>query len=214
MHRLMVEVKFLGQTCFLITSKTASVIFDPLFLSESKRKSLNVDVVLLSSEPEEIDNLGFGKEKQEPFVIYGPGEYEISKVTITGLPAQARLADDHNGQTTIYQLTANGLTFSHLGSIGRKLNQQQLEVVGGADVLMVPIGDSTGLTVSDAVEVVAQVEPKIVLPMVSDEKDSQNALGKFLAEIGKNQINDLSKLALSTERLPEEMQVVVLTPVS
>lgn len=215
MLKPMVDVKFFGESCFLVAGRQTSLLFDPVSQEKKRSLTLEANVVLLTDKEKYQQVAGnLGKSGAgAPFVISGPGEYEISKATIVGLAAAGgKLDAGVERKITIYQTEVDGLTFGHLGNLGGKLTQSQLEVFGGVDVLMVPVGDKSGLRGKEAIEVVAQVEPKILIPMDFGQDSGQtSALDQFLSQIGKEKVSYLAKLSLSKDKFAEEMQVVVLS---
>jgi L-ascorbate metabolism protein UlaG (beta-lactamase superfamily) len=84
--------------------------------------------------------------------------------------------------------------------------------LGPIDVLLVPVGGGTTLTPAEAAEVVAQIGPKIVIPMHFSVDGASNDLGgpeKFLHEMAVEPIRQ-PKAQVTPSSLPDETQVVVL----
>ncbi len=155
--------------------------------------------------------------KGEPFVTRGPGEYEVRGMFITGVWAYA---DDQKGKergrNTIFLFHLGDLVVCHLGSLGHTLNSQQVEAIGDVDVLLVPIGENTTLTTMKALEVITQIEPKIVVPMHYEKSANGNgggdadALTKFAKEMGLKEWQVQDKLSVKGSDLPETTHLVVL----
>lgn len=124
------------------------------------------------------------------FVVDGPGEYEVEGVSIVGIHSE--------GVNTMYVIEIDGLRMAHLGGLEHKLTQEQLEELGAIDVVMVAVGNI-------AVEVVKQIDPWIAIPM-AELPDA----GEFLREMGKPDVVPVPKLVISADRMPTELQVVVL----
>jgi L-ascorbate metabolism protein UlaG (beta-lactamase superfamily) len=79
-------------------------------------------------------------------------------------------------------------------------------------VLLVPVGGQTTLTPSEAAEVVAQIGPKIAIPMhYAVDGGSPDLLGpdKFLHEMAVEPIRQ-PKAQVTPHSLPDETQVVLL----
>lgn len=149
-----------------------------------------------------------------PFIIQGPGEFEIKGVEIFGIPS---LHDKKNGkdrgENTIYLYKIDGVRLCHLGDQGQKLTDKQIERLNGIDVLMIPVGGVYTLNAKEAVSVVEQLEPKIVIPMhfkTADLLFELESLEKFLGEIGKEKAKPINKLTVTPSSLPEEREVVWL----
>jgi len=183
----MVDVYFLGDSSFKIKGKVAQILINPL---GGKLAGLEADVVLLTKN-EQVK----AKQDTKPFVIAGPGEYEIKGINVVGSPLS---------NYTFYQFLIDGVSFAHLGELSEKLAQKQLEVLGNIDVLMLGVSQNPKV----AVEIVSQLEPAIVLPMHEGESRGSQ-IEQFLKQIGGAGQPE-KKLSLSKDKLPEETQVKLL----
>src|SRR3989344_5253681 len=129
----MIDIWWYGQACFRIKGKNAAIVFDPYdaaFTGLTLLK-LEADIVCVSHNHQDHNNTQAVKEPEgkEPFVISGPGEYEISGINIIGIPS---FHDDNDGtergKNVIYQATVDEVNIVHLGDLGqKKLTQEQIE---------------------------------------------------------------------------------------
>ncbi|MFA5048037.1 MAG: MBL fold metallo-hydrolase [Patescibacteria group bacterium] len=162
-------IQWLGHSCFKIQTKNngqeVTIITDPY----DEKTGLKVvkqqaDIVTISHDHDDHSNLE--AIKGEPFVISTPGEFETKGIFIYGVSA---FHDDKLGQTygknTIYKINSEDINILHLGDLGQILSDEQLEQIGNVDILMIPVGGTFTLDAKKAVEVVAQVEPRLVIPM-------------------------------------------------
>ena len=154
------------------------------------------------------------KRRKEPFIVAGPGEYEISGVSIFGLSSfHDQKGGKERGRNTIYFINLDDLKLVHLGDLGHKLNDEQLEEINSPDLLFIPVGGTYTLDASLAVEVIGQIDPKIVIPMHYQLPGLTIKLAPvddFLKEMGVEKIKPVAKLVISKDKLPEEREVVVL----
>src|SRR3989338_7263196 len=74
---------------------------------------------------------------------------------------------DHNnkgkerGLNTIYTIEAEDMRLCHLGDFGQQqLTDEQLELIGKVDILMIPVGGTFTINSSEAAKVIGQIEPK------------------------------------------------------
>ncbi len=77
---------------------------------------------------------------------------------------------------------------------------------------MIPVGGTYTLDPHQAVEVISQIEPRVVIPMhykLPGLKIVLAPVEEFLKEIGV-EVKPTDKLVTSLDKLPEERQVVVL----
>ena len=100
-----------------------------------------------------------------------------------------------------------------MGDLGHKLDASSIELLAATDILMIPVGGNHTIDAKLAAEVVAQLEPHIVVPMhyqVPSYKFDLDPVEKFLKEMGKEDIKPQPKLSITKDKLPEEMEIVVL----
>ena len=207
------EISWLGHSCFHLRGKNVTLITDPFSpqLDRSLGKISAPIVTISHNHPGH--NYAVGVDGS-PRVVRGPGEYEISDVLITGV---ASYHDDKHGQelgrNTIYVIHMDDLVICHLGDLGHILQEEQLEEVADADLLLVPIGGQHTINATQAAEVISQVEPHIVIPMHYSPTigDAVNPLDKFCREMGIEAINPQPKLSITRSALPAEAQVVILS---
>lgn len=213
------EISWLGHSCFQLRGKQVILVTDPFTPqpgTEQRLSKLNAAIVTISHQhPGHNFVEGVGGK---PRVVRGPGEYEISDVLITGVAAYH---DDQQGKqlgrNTIYVIHMDALVICHLGDLGHTLQEEQLEEVADADILLVPIGGQHTINATRAVEVISQVEPHIVIPMhyrptPGGVPESGDALDKFCREMGIKTVNMQQKLSVTRSNLPTETQVIFLAP--
>ena len=199
------EIEFLGLSCFLIKStgeegREIKVLIDPFF-EESKEKPhlLEADILILSQDK------ATSQVKGTPFLIKGPGEYEIGGIFVQGIGV---------GESIIYLIEGEGITLCHLNSLAKgDVGSDLLERAGSVDILMVPVGGNLGP--ERAGEIISQIEPKIVLPMdykIAGLKKKKGQLGDFLKAFGVEEPETLKKLKIKGGRLSEETKVIILSP--
>lgn len=215
------DICWLGQACFKLKGKNATVVidpFDPDFTGLKLPKGLSADVVLVSHGHEDHNNAGavLTPQGEKPMVFDRAGEYEIARVVITGINS---FHDDSNGSqrgtNTIFHLMFDNLDIVHLGDLGQaKLTEEQVAQLGQTDILLVPVGGIYTIAAKGASDIVAQLEPKIIIPMhykIEGLKFDLEGVDGFLKEMGAENAVPQQKLSISKERLPEEPMVVVLS---
>ncbi|MCI0531768.1 MAG: MBL fold metallo-hydrolase, partial [candidate division Zixibacteria bacterium] len=154
--------------------------------------------------------------KGTPFVIEGPGEYDRKGVSMIGVHSwHDAKGGQERGANTIFVYEMDGLRIAHLGDLGHKLDDDHLEQMGPIDIVMVPVGGVYTLNPKEAAEVVRQIDPWVVIPMhyqTADLKlDSKLAeVGDFLKEMGKENIERVARYSITADKLPADLQVVVL----
>ena len=110
-----------------------------------------------------VENAAFGE--REPFVISGPGEYEVKGVAVRGFgSAVQRTAARASILYIAYR--SRGMNLCFLGALGSAdLPQAAKQELDDIDILFLPIGDKGMLDYDKAYELAVQLEPKAVIPM-------------------------------------------------
>jgi len=209
-------ISWLGHSCFKIQSKSGpegiTVITDPFDKSVGlKAPNCEADIVTVSHDHADHNNAE--SLRGDPFVINSAGEYDIKGVLVQGVDSYH---DDkegaERGRNIIYRIEMTDISLVHLGDLGHVLDNKQLEALVGVDILMIPVGGKYTLDGKKAVEVVSQIEPRMVIPMhykipglkVDIEKED-----KFVKELGLTPGKE-DKLKISRKDLPQEnMELVV-----
>ena len=207
-----VEISWLGHSCFILKGKEKTVITDPYCPELGySLDTPQADIVTVShfhpghSYVEGIAN--------SPKQVKGPGEYEIGNIFITGLASyHDNEKGNARGKNIIYLMEMEGLTLCHLGDLGHPLTASMLEELGNCDILFLPVGEVSTISVDVAVEIVRQLTPRLVIPMHYKTdvvtKNLERA-DKFLGKMGIHEIEPKAKLSLTKASLPSELQIVV-----
>lgn len=208
------EINWLGQSSFRIKGKQVTVITDP-YIPEAGNNGnrSSADVLCLSYKNPDTD-AAIEKIGGEPYIIQGPGEYEVSNVLVIGLPSyQDEASGSIRGKNTIYALEIEELSICHLGRLGHLLTDEQIEAIGNVDVLLLPVGGNTTINAATAAKLMRNIEPKVIIPMhyktpgTSVELDT---VDKFLSEVGSQGLPAQSKYNVTKNNLPQTAQVIVL----
>lgn len=181
------EITWLGHSCFKIKGASLVLITDPyssdIGFAFSKTKA---DIVTVSHN--HFDHNNISAVGGDPFVIDGPGEYEVQGINITGIPT---FHDEKQGQecgrNTVYLIEMDELRICHLGDLGHILSNETLEKIDGVDILMIPCGGVFTINSEKAQEVVNQINPKVIIPMhykIEGLNINLEKVDQFCQEIG------------------------------
>jgi L-ascorbate metabolism protein UlaG (beta-lactamase superfamily) len=205
------EITWYGRACFRLRGRDATAITDPCPPSTGFVAGRH-DVDLLTISHDHADHT-YTRSITAALTLTRPGEYEHSDLLVTGVRAfHDGNAGTDRGDNIIFAIEIDGVHVCHLGDLGHLLTDEQLSELGPIDVLLVPVGGQTTLTPAEAAEVVAQVSPKLVIPMhFAADGGSKDLLGPetFLHEMAVEPIRQ-PKAQVTVSSLPDETQVVVL----
>jgi len=216
------EISFIGHSCFRIKGKDTALVIDPYDPKTTgyKLPKLKADIVLLSHG--HMDHAYVDGVSEYRLLIKTPGEYEMAGTFVYGVKT---FHDAQNGKergdNTIYQIDMDGFSLLHLGDLGHELTPETLEKITDIDILMIPVGGTYTIDAKIASNVIASVEPSIIIPMhyqttdLTGLKERLDDLRVFLEEVGieGNGVKKVEKLTLrSRSDIPEESEVYILSP--
>ena len=172
--------------------------------------------IILSSNAEEGDTLGKSKDGSPPFIIKYPGEYEVKNIFVYGLTVLKKNQSTHSTSTNLFVIGIDDMYVGHLGSLDRALNEKELDELGRIDVLLLPVGGRSVCDPRVATEIVTQIEPRIVVPMMyglPGLKTDLRGVEDFLKEFGIKDGEPQEKLKLMKKDLPaDDTKIVILNP--
>ncbi len=178
---------------------------------KGKVAKYGADVCLITTNHADYN----GREQTEhggkvPFVISGPGEYEVKEIFIKGFGTETELKDGKTTkkyQNTSYCFTFDGIKVTFLGALSHMLEPAHKETIDETDVLFIPVGeDGFLLNAYDAYKLSVSLEPKLIIPMDYNEQ----SLPIFLKEAGAEKIEPVEKLTIKRKDIEGKLGEVVL----
>ena len=203
-------ISYAGGECFKVSQGDLTLSFNPPAKGSSLASAkFGADIALVSLDHADfngVENAAFGE--RQPFVIEGPGEYEIKSVAVRGFATPATY-DKKQTINTIYSVTLEGMNLCFLGALGSpELPAAAKAELDDIDVLFLPVGGNDVLGHAPAYKLAVQLEPKVVVPMHYDAA----SLKAFLKEAGAEGTKPEEKLTIKKKDLEDkEAEVVVLS---
>lgn len=167
-----VTIQWLGHSSFLITSaEGVRIVTDP-FPAEVgyPLPHPTADVALISHE--HFDHNAVSEVRGNPTAIRFGGRSGAATsrgIAFKGIEAQHFPPDEpaaaNRGTVTLFTFEVDGIRFCHLGDLGRALTVGQIKAIGPVDALMIPTGGHYTIGPAQADRVIAQLHPKVVIPM-------------------------------------------------
>lgn len=160
------DITYLGHSSFKIKTKLASIVTDPFEPDMVGLKYSGVEGEIVTVSHDHKDHNATDKVSGAKKIINGPGEYEISGVSIYGYQSfHDNEKGAKRGKNTIYVMEADGLRLCHLGDLGHELGDSLVEEIGDVDILFIPVGGDYTIGSKEAVQVVSKINPYFVIPM-------------------------------------------------
>ena len=207
-------ISYSGGECFKVSQGDLTLAFNPPS-KESKLASakFGADIALVSLHHPDfngVENAAFGE--RQPFVVEGPGEYEVRGVAVRGFGSESTYGGDKH-INTIYSIALEGMNLCFLGALNStELPHAATQELDDIDVLFLPIGGQGVLDHAAAYKLAVQLEPKAIIPMHYGELGGKDSLKSFLKEAGSEDVKPIEKLTIKKKDLEgKEAEIIVLS---
>ncbi len=204
------DIQFFGANCIVVTVGSARIVIDDN-LADLGGKSMSKpgDAALFTS--------AHGNAPKSAKISIGmPGEYEVSEVSIYGIPARSHIDEEKQHSAVMYKLIAKDLRVLITGHVFPKLKESDIEQIGVVDVMIVPVGGN-GFTLDPVgvLELIKEIEPKLVIPTYYDDPKLKfpvpaQTLEQALQALGMEPKDRVAKLKLKPADLSDDTQLIVL----
>ncbi len=162
------SIKWLGHTSFLFSGGGITILSNPFhrvgctagYLSPKQ----TADLVIISSQM--LDEGAVEGLPGNPKLMYQAGVYEFKKMKFQGF------AIDHDrnqgrrfGKNIAWAWEQAGVKVLHLGGAAAPITTEQNILMGGPDVLLVPVGGGPkAYNPTEAKQAIEKIKPKVVIP--------------------------------------------------
>lgn len=142
------------------------------------------------------------------FVIDKEGEYEIGGVEITATKTyHDKMEGAERGKNIIVNIRMDGINVLHLGDLGHKLTEGQIEKIGDVDVLMINVGSKTALENNEVMDLISDIAPSYIVPMHFKKENLEEFLDKNKFVVSGEPVH---KIKIDEGSLPDDTQVLLM----
>lgn len=211
------DITYLGHSSFKIKTRTATLITDPFDPKMVGLKFSPQEAEIVTTSHAHADHNYTEKISGVKKIVSGPGEYEISGISIMGFASfHDAKGGAERGKNTVYVYEVEGLRLAHLGDLGHTINDELVSQMGTIDILMVPTGGVFTIGSREAAEVVGKIDPYFVIPMhykvpelTLGGSDKMEPVETFLKEVGLT-VENLPKFSIKKEDILEDQSTKVI----
>lgn len=204
------DIQFYGANCLVLSNKQARLVVDDNLTAMGGKSVLrDGDVCLFTGE----QGVVVAKPK---IMIDMPGEYEVGSVSVLGIQVRSHMDEDGKKSAAMYKVTWGDTKVLVTGHVFPKLSDAELETIGLIDVMLVPVGGN-GYTLdgTGAMQLIKQVEPKIVVPTHYADSSlrfevPQQSLEDALKAIGMEPKETTKKFQFKAAEATDTTQLVVI----
>jgi L-ascorbate metabolism protein UlaG (beta-lactamase superfamily) len=210
-------IQYFGHNFFLITtSKGTRIVTDPLGPGWYPTPNVVGDVVTVGKEHYNHNYVQL--VRGNPLILRGLKNYgaDWNKVSVSfkdvfiyNVPIHQYAASIEGIKGSAFVFDLGTLCIAHLGDLSQKLSPEQIKALGKVDVALTPIGGSRTMAPDLAREVLAQLKPKIAIPM--HYRDNPYLIREFTTGL-TTKIMKTDTLVVSKDALPSSLQISVLQP--
>ncbi len=200
----------LGKQFFKLQTGDFVIALNPISKdSKFKVNGFGADIAMISTNHPDYnggDVVEYGNKT--PFVIQGPGEYEISDIMIQGFATKG-YEDRIN---SIYYFEFDGIKILYLGAIYQpEIPLEARQKIGDVDMLFVPVGGKTVIDAAAANKLAVSFGPKVIIPMDYGSDQESGSLKSFLKESGNEKVAPVDKLTVKLKDLAgKEQEAIVI----
>ena len=205
-------ITWFGLSSFKLVGKDITIITDPFGGSTGLSPVRGAaDVVLLSNPKLDWSN-NLSSISGTPFIIDGPGEYDVKGSFIMGAPAENK----ELGTNTIFSIEIEDVRVAFFGAFNQsQLTDEQKEVLEGADIVLIPVGGKQLIDYEQAAKIATQLEPYYIVPHSYKTTGLTLALDKldnFIKEMG-GKPTETDKISVKKKDFATDTtSVIVLAP--
>lgn len=205
------DLQYYGGNCVVLSNKNVRLaVDDNLVELGHKPVTKPEDVALFTGV--------HGVSPAAPRLTFdGPGEYEVSGLSIVGIAARANIDPPSTRATTMFKVITDDANYLITGHIYPDLDDDQLEAIGTIDVLIVPVGGN-GYTLdpTGALQIIKKIEPKLVVPTHYAEPGinypiEQQSLDAALRTMAMEPRETVSRLHFKRGEAADTTQLVVIS---
>ncbi len=160
------KIKWLGHSCFLLTSSCGTRILTDPFSPDTLYKLPPLDVDAVTVSHAHHDHNYTETVADNSIIINSDSVLTVKDVSINCVKCfHDECSGALRGENRMFIFEIDGIRVLHCGDIGEKLDSKTVDSLGKIDVMLVPIGSIYTIDANGAVDLMNMVKPKIVIPM-------------------------------------------------
>lgn len=211
------KIRWFGHSCFMLTSEAGTkILLDPYknVLGYKLPKDITADIITTSHDHSDHNHVQAVKGS---FVhINETGSFSEQGIEIKGVETfHDKVSGAKKGKNIVYNFKVDGIDVCHCGDLGHILDSKHISEIGNVDILLIPVGGGFTIDAFDAVNVIKQLNPAVVIPMHYRTK-ALGILGRAFAKVDDFisasglQAKEYAELELNSENIKEYSGIALL----
>lgn len=210
-----VVIRRLGHSSFLIeTPGGGSAITD---YNDAHRASYPPDVATMSNSHHLHSSFTLDEALTRAFRGWDPKgglsrvDARVKDLHLFSVPTNiSEVGGVKTNTNSIFVVEVARLCIAHLGNLTHLLNREQLDALGRIDVLFISIDGSWTLRHQDALTVIRQIGPALVIPMQYDMRGQAERFAEEAKEKFPVRVHTSRTLVVSRKTLPPRTEILFL----
>lgn len=208
------KIEWIGHACFRMTAQDGTVaITDPY------DESVGIDMVplkadLITMSHEHHDHNETRMIVGDPVIARGAQLASVGGVTARAVNSwHDDVQGAKRGANIVRIFGIDGLKIVHMGDQGCMPDEDVLEAISGADVMMIPVGGTYTVDAAGAKAIIERAKPRYVIPMHVKTRRCPYPIAKvddFLALMGAQSAKPVRELEITKDSVPQD--VVLMQP--
>jgi len=156
----MFDIEYKGANAVVITTKKIKLLVDPKLSVVGLKDLATKDNVVIATDRE------FALYADDLLLtIDGPGEYEVSDVSVKAIAVDRHGSANGSKELTMYRIEIGDVRIAVLGNIAPELSETQQEALGVIDMAIMPVGGGGTLSALQAANLARTIEAKVIIPV-------------------------------------------------
>jgi L-ascorbate metabolism protein UlaG (beta-lactamase superfamily) len=200
----------------MITSKNGTKILTDPYKKMLGYKLPEIEANIVSTSHDHGDHNNIQAVKCKFMHINKLGSFSKEGIEIKGVQTfHDKVSGAKRGKNTIYNFKVDGINICHCGDLGHILDSNLVKEIGTVDILLLPVGGRATIDAIDAVNVMKQLKPRVVIPMHYRTK-ALGIFGFIFAKVDKFvsasglKVKEQDVLELNQENVNDYSGIVVL----
>ncbi len=208
------KIKWLGHSCFLVTSSGGVKIITDPFDDQVGYEVPSEEADIVTTSHDHFDHNNTRAVKGKFVHIKEPGTYSEKGINIKGVATfHDEVGGRKRGRNVIFKFNVDGIEVCHCGDLGHVPTPGQVEEIGKVDVLLIPVGGTYTVDAQKAFETAKLIKPAVIIPMHFKTDDTDfpiDGVDKFTAVAGSGERAGKQEAEITKENIGNMPHVLIL----
>ena len=160
------KLEWIGHACFRLTGENGTVVITDPYDETVGAEMVPLQADLITMSHEHHDHNDESMIAGSPVILHGTQEAVVGGVTARAYGSyHDEVQGAKRGKNAIRVFEMDGLKVVHMGDQGCMPDEDILEAIADADVMMIPVGGFYTVDAKEAKAIIDSAKPKCVVPM-------------------------------------------------